>query len=82
MFVDRRELKGCKPTLQNKVLFAVAGGGCRHTGNLGLDLGLGLIKVEARTEGQAKAKPRPRQGPKRPSQGQREAKKRPSKAQA
>ena len=43
MFVDRMELKDCKPTLQNRVLFAVAGGGWRHTGKaLGLGLGLGL----------------------------------------
>ena len=41
VFVDRMELKGCKPTEQNKVLFAAAGGGWRHTGN-GLGLGLGL----------------------------------------
>ena len=43
VFVDRMELKGCKPALQNKVLFPVAGRGWRHTGKgLGLELGHGL----------------------------------------
>ena len=42
VFVDRMELKGCKPTLQNRVLFAVAGGGWRHTGKGQLELGHGL----------------------------------------
>ena len=53
------ELEGCKPTLYNRVLIAVAGGGWRHTGK---GLGLGLGQDRRLSQGQAKVKVKPRGG--------------------